>query len=420
MNEILAGIRWRLVGWNLLVLTVILVFLGAVVYLVLSDVLLAETDRGLATRAEAVIPRLERGDHQEKLHLDEEDSYLGGAFYLLIDARGQILSNPQRLRSPDGRLPISNSGTTHYENLMVAGEPLRIFVRPVSDNRDGALALVVGQSAEPQQEAIQGLLLVLVGGAAAGIALSLVGAWFLSGRALVPIRHAFRRQQQFVADASHELRTPLTVLHTATDLLDRHRAEPLEANGELFDDARREIRRMERLVGDLLTLARSDLGEFQLATGEVDIGVLASGVVARMKPLAEENGVGLDCTGQGQALMVDGDPDRLEQVLMNVLDNALKYTPAGGSVVLRLGRQGPNTIIEVVDSGKGVPPEHLPRIFDRFYRVDKARSRKFGGTGLGLAIARSLVEAHGGRLSLESRLGTGTSVTISLPLVNSG
>src|SRR5207248_2241230 len=142
------------------------------------------------------------------------------------------------------------------------------------------------ESLAPEQSALHSLLLVLLAGGGLGLLLSFAGAWFLSGRALVPIQQAFARQQEFVADASHELRTPLTVLRSTTDVLDRHRAEPLSDNGELFDDMRGEIARMERLAADLLTLARSDSGELELMTAPLDLGVLAGDVVRRVTPLA--------------------------------------------------------------------------------------------------------------------------------------
>jgi signal transduction histidine kinase len=233
----------------------------------------------------------------------------------------------------------------------------------------------------------------------------------------VPIQQAFRRQQEFVADASHELRTPLTVLHSATDLLNRHRDEPLSANGELFNDVRAEIARMERLTMDLLTLARSDQGGLELMTAPLELADLASDVVRRTTPLAQNAGVQLVLTGAAEAT-VEGDPDRLQQVLLIVVDNAIKHTPSGGRVEVRVRRTPTSGLLEVIDTGTGIAPEHLPRIFDRFYRADKARARERGGTGLGLAIAKMLVDAHGGHLSLSSTVGVGTHVTIALPLAD--
>ena len=171
--------------------------------------------------------------------------------------------------------------------------------------------------------------------------LSLGGAWFLSGRALVPIQPAFSRQQEFVADASHELRTPLTVLRSATDLLNQHRDEPLDANGELFDDMRAEIARMERLAADLLTLARSDRGELELMPAPIELGEWPATSSAGPTPLAHGTSVQLrDADADAQPSIVEADPDRLQQVLLILIDNAIKHTPPGGRVDVAGARDG--------------------------------------------------------------------------------
>ncbi|HET6319728.1 MAG TPA: ATP-binding protein, partial [Chloroflexota bacterium] len=291
----------------------------------------------------------------------------------------------------------------------------RVFARRLPDGG----TLFVGQSLQPEQAAMHSLLLVLLGGGALGLLLSFGGAWILSGRALVPIHAAFRRQQEFVADASHELRTPLTVLRSATDLLNQRRDEPLDTNGELFDDTRAEIARMERLAADLLTLARSDTGELELMTAPIELGEVATDVVRRTAPFAHSAEVALTVVGADVEAIVEADPDRLQQVLLILIDNAIKHTAPGGNVEVKVERDGTSHgVLRVADTGAGIAPEHLPRIFDRFYRVDTARSRMAGGTGLGLAIARMLVNAHGGELSLSSKLGVGTTATIRLPLAD--
>jgi signal transduction histidine kinase len=235
----------------------------------------------------------------------------------------------------------------------------------------------------------------------------------------VPIQQAFQQQQEFIADASHELRTPLTVLRSATDLLNQHRAEPLEQNGELFDDVRAEIARMERLAQDLLTLARSDAGGLELMTAPVKMSAVAAEVVRRTTPLAASQGITLSLhTDPSDDSLVEADPDRLQQVLLILIDNAIKHTPAGGRVDVTVRRHGAQASVEVADTGTGISPEHLPRIFDRFYRADKARARAAGGTGLGLAIAKMLVDAHHGHLTLTSTLGVGTQATVTLPVVS--
>jgi two-component system, OmpR family, sensor histidine kinase CiaH len=152
-------------------------------------------------------------------------------------------------------------------------------------------------------------------------------------------------------------------------------------------------------------------------TAPVEMVDVAGEVVRRTTPLATNAGIQLTLIADGQPAAVEVDPDRMQQVLLILIDNAIKHTPRGGKVELRVRRHGQSAEVEVADTGSGIAPEHLPRIFDRFYRADKARARAQGGTGLGLAIAKMLVEAHGGQLQLVSTLGVGTHVTVSLPLM---
>src|SRR5439155_25102022 len=157
-----------------------------------------------------------------------------------------------------------------------------------------------------------------------------------------------------------------------------------------------------RLAGDLLTLARSDQGELELAVAPLDLGSLAAEVVRRASLLARDQGVAILENQEKPPVTAEVDPERLQQALLILLDNAVKHSPAGGRVDVYVRQQGHDAVIEVADSGSGIAAEHLPRVFDRFYRADPARSRAYGGSGLGLAIARMLVEAHAGELTLRS------------------
>jgi signal transduction histidine kinase len=152
-------------------------------------------------------------------------------------------------------------------------------------------------------------------------------------------------------------------------------------------------------------------------TAPVELADVAAEVVRRTTPLAQSQGVQLSLVNEAQDSIVDADPDRLQQVLLILIDNAIKHTQSGGKVDVRVRRHGQHVQVEVADSGSGIPAEHLPRIFDRFYRADKARAREQGGTGLGLAIAKMLVDAHAGQLQITSTMGVGTQATVSLPLV---
>ena len=421
MNTLIARIRWRLVGWNVLIIALVLLVSGASIYAAVSRTLLAEVDNTLLSRSEQAIPVLFPGPRRDDFGQPGPSSgrgpcqgYSGGLFCIALGPDGSVRANPQQVSASNVPIPTTNQPT--FATIQLGdGDTARVLERRIPDGG----VLITGTSLDSVESALQSLLLVLIAGGVIGLLLSFAAAWFLSGRALVPIQQAFQQQQEFIADASHELRTPLTVLRSATDLLNLHRAEPLDENGELFDDVRAEIARMERLAQDLLTLARSDAGGLELMTAPVEMSAVAAEVARRTTPLAASQGITLSLhTDPSVDSLVEADPDRLQQVLLILIDNAIKHTPAGGRVDVTVRRNGQNASVEVADTGTGIPPEHLPRIFDRFYRADKARAREAGGTGLGLAIAKMLVDAHHGHLSLTSTLGVGTQATVTLPVVS--
>jgi signal transduction histidine kinase len=175
-----------------------------------------------------------------------------------------------------------------------------------------------------------------------------------------------------------------------------------------------ECDRLTRLTDQLLALSREDAGVACSVRESVELSALLDSVVETMRPLAEAKGLRLTMGGK-EVIQVRGDEVRLRQVFYNLLDNAIKYTPEGGTVEIRLERQPRGAVVTVRDNGIGIPPEHLPRVFDRFYRVDKARSREEGGTGLGLSIAKTIVTAHAGQIDLTSTPGQGTFCTVTLP-----
>jgi two-component system, OmpR family, sensor histidine kinase CiaH len=409
---VFARVRWRLLGWTMLVLAVILALVGTAVYVALRQTLLAEVDRTLANRANEAATEIY---HFGAAHVDIA-TFSGGVFSLVAGPDGVIIDNPQQVNLQSLPLPLPTGNVASITTVTVQGERDRLLLLPLDAGRAGRLYLVTGESLEPEERALRSLLLVLIVSAGGGLLLSLAGASFLVSRSLIPIQRAYTRQSEFSADAAHELRTPLTVLHAATDVLQQHRDEPLAANGQLFEDIQHEIVRMERLTNDMLTLARSDLDELELAVAEIDLAALAGKVVRQVMPLAHERSIDLALEPVRTAVTVEADPNRLQQVVLILLDNALKYTPGGGTVRVQVARHGNEASLAVTDTGEGISPEHLARLFDRFYRVDPARSRAQGGAGLGLAIARSLVAAHGGQLSLSSQPGAGTTALVRLPL----
>lgn len=232
---------------------------------------------------------------------------------------------------------------------------------------------------------------------------------------LASIDTAYRAQQRFVSDASHELRAPLTAIQGNLELLNRHRTMPEAEREEALAEMTHEADRLTRLVADLLALARADAG-VPLKQRLIDLDAVMLDVFRSTRQLAHGQTLVLD---PFEPVQINGDEDRLKQLLLILLDNALKYTPDAGQVTLGLRHSNTEAELFVRDTGVGIAPEHLPHIFERFYRADPARSRDPGGTGLGLSIAQWITEQHDGKITLESQPGHGTLATVCLPLPGS-
>lgn len=225
-------------------------------------------------------------------------------------------------------------------------------------------------------------------------------------------------RKEFVANVSHELRTPLTSIKSYTETLMDGAMEDSETAGKFLRVINSEADRMTRLVKDLLQLSRLDNQKMKWKMQEIPFVILVKSVVEKMQMEAKNKNQQLESHVIDDIPEIRADHDRMEQVLINLLSNAVKYTPEGGKINVFIGRTQQEAYVKVVDNGIGIPAEDLPRIFERFYRVDKARSREMGGTGLGLSIAREIVEAHGGTISVSSEYGKGTEVMVKLPICN--
>ena len=230
---------------------------------------------------------------------------------------------------------------------------------------------------------------------------------------LARLETAFAAQSRFVVDASHELRSPLSNLRGTVEVALR-RERSSEEYRQTLSTSLTEIERLSRLASDLLTLSRADTGGFIVNLALCDLGRIVSQSVSTHKLRAEAEQIHLTLENQG-SLPIQGDPDRLRQVLDNLLDNALRHAPAGSTIAIRAQRQGSLCVVQVSDSGPGLSTESQERIFDRFYRADSSRARQYGGAGLGLAIVKAIVEAHLGRVEVQSRLGEGATFTFRLP-----
>lgn len=236
----------------------------------------------------------------------------------------------------------------------------------------------------------------------------------MAGRAIIPLKEAYEKQRQFAADASHELRTPLSVVLASAELLDNDPSIKSPFLKQVIGDVRDEVKKMTKLVSDLLVVARSDNQALKLKLMRFDLGEVIDQTMRKMQPLAEKKNITLKREGEKE-VFIRADEQKLKQLVLIFVDNALKYTPDGGSVSVRLSTPSPTRVsFDVQDTGIGISPEDQQKVFDRFYRVDKARSREMGGNGLGLAIAQEIVRLHNGIIDLKSEQGKGTTFTVTL------
>jgi len=418
--------RWRLTFVFTGVLVVVLIACGIVVYLTTRSVIYGRVDHDLEDRARSDLVLFQRGPHEEPDRGppgsgSEFDP--GGYFYAISNADGQILSSSpyldsEALPSTATLVKAVDNGDTFTDTKSSKGEPQRVYVFPVTVSGGGGALVQIGRSIEPEEAALSQLRIILLAVLAASIVPAVAGGYLLSGRALCPIKTAMESQRIFIADASHELRTPVAVVRTNAELLKRHfepdTAQTAGSDQVALDDILSESDRLGRMVDQMLTLAEADAGQRTVLTAEVSLNELVDQVTRSMRSLAEAREISLNAQLNSD-ISLSGDPSRLRELLTVLLDNAVKYTDAGGRVDVSVRKEHRKAIITVSDNGPGIPSEALPHVFDRFYRVDEARSRESGGTGLGLAIARHIVEAHSGTIDVESKIREGTVVTVELP-----
>ncbi|HWR07466.1 HAMP domain-containing sensor histidine kinase [Sporomusa sp.] len=293
------------------------------------------------------------------------------------------------------------------ENVLFRSDGSRLEIQEVI-----AVSIVDSEVAMLRQ-----LLIIIASGLFAGILVIGLAGYYLARMALVPIQTAWERQQQFVADASHELRTPLTVVKTNAELMLRHPENTVEQESTRVTNILREAIRMNKLVSTLLTLARADANQLELQLKAVVINEVLETVVEQFRPLVELKGLELNVSIEPQ-IEITADRERLHQLLVILFDNALKYTSPPGKITITCSKLQNQVVLTVEDTGCGILSEDMPRVFDRFFRGDKARHRETGGAGLGLSIAQWIVEKHGGRIRVESAPNVGTQFYITLPLKN--
>ncbi|MBW8865733.1 MAG: hypothetical protein JF610_00110 [Acidobacteria bacterium] len=283
--------------------------------------------------------------------------------------------------------------------------------------RDEFLERQTGGAAVEVDEQLEEIRDVLIVGLPLVVGLSGIAGYVLAGRALAPVEASFEQLKRFTADASHELRTPLSVLRGIgeSELRETRTAEEYkDAIGSMLE----EVDRLTKLVETLLRLSQADAGAIPIARERIDLVEVARDVVSSLGILAEERRQQLTVDAAGGGVGVLADRLMLREAIANVIDNAIKYGREASAVDVRVRAAGGQATLAVTDNGPGITAEHRERVFDRFYRVDEARSRDAGGSGLGLSIAKWAIEANGGRISVDAATGGGSVFTIVLPLAH--
>ena len=470
------SIKFRFTLWYLVVLGIALVSLSVGAYHYLSRTLYQNLDDALELRAaqisnvREVLVSVAEGQFEEEV---------GEIVYFYFRWGGQLLYlAPRDIAVPINTELVEQaiSGQSTFATMETSeGMGLRVFATPFTPERPVMLprpgmptattsrvniesaVLVVGRPTEDIEQALDRLRHILM----IAVPLTLVaaggGGVFLARRALKPVdemtqkarsieesdlsqrieiktkdelgrlaatlnemfgrlEKAFKRQKQFTGDASHELRAPLAIIEAESTLTlqkDRTKGDYRKS----LETISQEAHRMARIVDQLLALARAESAEEKLSLRKVNLSWLVSKLSSDVEMLCRDKGLSYEL-GQMANLVVKGDRTRLRQLFLNILDNAMKYTPSGGEISVSVHPEGEMAVVSVCDTGIGIPPEDLPHIFERFYRVDKARSRSEGGSGLGLAIAQRIAEMHGGRIEVESRVGVGSTFRVYLPLAS--
>ena len=457
------SIRAKLTLWYLSLATIVLVTFAVAIYLYLSRGLLNAIDTSLSNQADRLAHAV--GHPSET----EEPSQPGGLilapqFVSVVDRDGKVAD---QIPDAEGHeVPViqpaleraANDWKPQYDEVSLSPtEHVRIITWPARDEDGETFFVVVGQSLREVRRAQKQLIILLAIANPAALLLAGLGGLWLANKALSPVdrltraaerigrgnlserveeprsrdeigrlaatfnqminrlEQAFERERQFTADASHELKTPLAVLRGDIEVTLRRERSPDEYR-RVLNSSLEEIARVTKLTDDLLTLARSDTDQTVLERETVRLDILAAEACDYMTSLARSAGVALDFHGPEEAIIVEGDQKRLTQLLVNLLDNAIKYTSEGGSARLLLSTKDGSAVIEVSDTGRGIPASALPHIFERFYRQTDPRDSRVTGFGLGLAISKWIVDAHGGTIEVESEEGTGTHFTVKLPL----
>ena len=464
------SIRFRLVFWYAGLLAAVFLLLGGLMYAGLKFYLQQSLGQAQAGRARQIGDTLlaHIGKTGDAHVVSEINNWFApetnDRFIRLTGEDGSVLylsKSPKDLSFDANAVPPAkgrDGESFRRKETLPDGRALLIAAVPCQSDDGRKFLVEVGASLEPIEAILRRLVLMLALAFAAMVVVAAGGGYLLVRKALAPVdkiarsaeqitlhnlterlpiartgdelerlslslnhmiarlEDAFQHNRRFIADASHELRTPLTIM--------RGELESIVEETQLAPEVQRtaasvleEVERLARIVEGLFSVSRLDAGEAQKEWVQFDLAKLAAGTAEQMCLLAEDKGISVSCNA-GQEVPVEGDRARMKQVVVNLLDNAIKYTPSGGAVRLSVISSGGKAVLEVEDNGMGIPAEARPHIFERFFRVDKARSREMGGAGLGLSIVKSICTAHGGRVDYQSTEGSGSRFKVELPLAS--
>lgn len=461
------SIRMRLSLWYGMVLAISFVLFAVVLYAVMARGLREQVDHSIEKAAEAAVRALEQHGVGPTLPFDDlaaefPELAVLDKFFQIFSPAGKVTIQSPNVRRHD--IPLSRTaleaafeGRATFESARFRGEsPIRLLSVPIRRGGELVNVVQVGTSLHSVEHTLRRMLGVFLVATPVALLVALAGGWFLAGRALKPVEaitqaaqriaagdlsqrltvprssdeigrlavtfndmiarldDSFQQVRRFSADASHELRTPLTVMKGETELALR-RPRSAEDYRLVLESSLEEIDRMSRIVDELLFLARADLGEVRMESKPVRLDTLMEDIQRQATVLGQEQQVQV-AVGAIEPVTVLGDELRLRELILNLVDNAIKYSHRGGKVELALKRDRNVARLSVVDNGIGIPPEAQARIFDRFYRTGDARTHYKKGTGLGLSICKWIAEAHQGRIEVQSTIGQGSQFTVVLPL----
>ncbi len=418
-GRIVAATGRRLYLTSFALVALLVVGIGITTVLAALDALDSNVDRAVRSAAEATVARL-GGELPVPQDNPESDDVVPGSadtFVLTLDPKGRVVADPSRVALPGlpvvAALPLATGSSGDLRTVLLGGISVRLLTLPV-----GSAGHLVGYVQAGfvltlhDSQATSLVLAIGIVGVLGLLAAALI-TLLVTRRALQPIRRTFAAQLRFVADASHELRTPAAVIRATAEVLQR---ESLVAPDgvALVDDIVAESDRVGRLVGDLLALSSTGASDLVLVREPLDLAELVRSAVRRVAPLADERQMDVVVDVAGSA-SIDGDRDRLVQLVLILVDNAIDHAPAGSAVEVTVARRGADALLSVTDHGPGIEAEDRERIFEPFARLDPVARRRTTGAGLGLAIARRIVEAHGGRIRATAGSDGGARFEVTVP-----